>query len=330
MSTIQMPFSTPFEHSLLETSSIRLPSAVPTPRQNSLIAIDDACPIDHICRIPDILSDLVASNSISASEQITEALRLLEDDRSSQNPVTSLPDGPSKIEGIFKDRDLSLSEEPDYEQSLEDLDASDLFPNFEQTIEDLGLGLGPEVDPHADQSDSEEIEELLSDPINAPQARYLRSLRLRGERRYSTGTDKTDVQKLFDPVRRHQKQSSDSSSMFVRGMKSATISVATSFAGKSRRTGISSSRLQDRSSNAERQSEDCSFVELEVRNRQIVRRRIIDELIATERGYLADIKFLLTVCPLFHHHLVAGEIVVVDDQTLKTITNTSLRSTQPS
>jgi hypothetical protein len=85
-------------------------------------------------------------------------------------------------------------------------------------------------------------------------------------------------------------------------MKSATISLA------SFKRAAASHQRTDRSSkasNAPRQSEDSSFlaraiiVDQAVTQRQIHRRRIIEEIISTEEGYLADIRFLMNVYVTF-------------------------------
>lgn len=99
----------------------------------------------------------------------------------------------------------------------------------------------------------------------------------------------------------HKKSSSGSSSFgFVTAMKSASISLASfSVAPRSRRTGISSHHNRaDRSSKTSyvaRLSEDGSFIDQAVTNRLLQRRRILEEIIGTEEGYVADIRFLMNV-----------------------------------
>ncbi|KAJ4297152.1 hypothetical protein N0V88_004070 [Collariella sp. IMI 366227] len=106
----------------------------------------------------------------------------------------------------------------------------------------------------------------------------------------------------------HRGSSSGSSLRFVTGVKSASISLngASTFA-LSRRTTVRSSRDQrtDRSSRASvsgaRVSEDGSYVERQapldpaVVERSLQRRRILEELISTEEGYIGDVRFLMNV-----------------------------------
>lgn len=105
---------------------------------------------------------------------------------------------------------------------------------------------------------------------------------------------------------RHQKSLSESSSGFVTAVKSASISLASfSVAPPSKRTGVSSRQnktdVSSRASNAGRQSEDNSFiarsavVDQGVTNRLLQRRHVLEELIATEENYVADVKFLQNV-----------------------------------
>lgn len=105
---------------------------------------------------------------------------------------------------------------------------------------------------------------------------------------------------------RHKKSSSGSSSAFVTAVKSASISLASfSIAPRSKKTGASPRRRwTDRSSKASnigRHSEDSSYIsrgiviDQAVTARLIQRRRIIEEIIATEESYLADMKFLMNV-----------------------------------
>jgi hypothetical protein len=89
----------------------------------------------------------------------------------------------------------------------------------------------------------------------------------------------------------------------VTAVKSASISLASfSVVQRSRRTGVSSRQQRtDRSSNIGRLSEDSSYfaratlIDQAAINRLIQRRRVIEEIINTEEGYVADIKFLMNV-----------------------------------
>lgn len=104
--------------------------------------------------------------------------------------------------------------------------------------------------------------------------------------------------------RRHS--SSVSSFAFVSAAREASMSLAsTSFMDRSRRQTLRSSLAHsrtDRSSRASgcgRQSEDShdrhSQVDLATIERSLNRRRVIEELIRTEEGYIGDVRFLMNV-----------------------------------
>lgn len=107
---------------------------------------------------------------------------------------------------------------------------------------------------------------------------------------------------------KHKKSLSDSSLGFVTAVKSASISLASfGVAPRSRRTGRSS-RYQrtdhgSRASNAgTRLSEEISclakgaVIDEAVNARSVQRRQVLEEIIRTEEGYVADIRFLMNVC----------------------------------
>ena len=109
----------------------------------------------------------------------------------------------------------------------------------------------------------------------------------------------------------YHRPSSDSSFAFVTGTRSATVSLASgSLMGRSRRNTVNTVKSlkgysrTDRSSRASisaRLSEDSHFgdatilLDPAVAERSIHRRRILEELISTEEGYIRDIKFLMNV-----------------------------------
>ena len=107
----------------------------------------------------------------------------------------------------------------------------------------------------------------------------------------------------------HRRSSSESSLAFVTAVKSVSVSLASaSIIGRSRRNTVRSSRAYsrtDRSSRASisgaRHSEDSQFadgstlLDPAVAERAVQRRRILEELISTEEGYIGDIKFLMNV-----------------------------------
>jgi hypothetical protein len=108
----------------------------------------------------------------------------------------------------------------------------------------------------------------------------------------------------------HRHSSSDSSFAFVTAVKSASVGSVTglSLLTRSRQTTIRSSRgpRTDRSSRASvsgpRVSEDSFVPEKQapvdpaVVERALKRRRILEELISTEEGYIGDLRFLMNVC----------------------------------
>ncbi|KAK6842410.1 Dbl homology domain-containing protein [Apiospora arundinis] len=106
---------------------------------------------------------------------------------------------------------------------------------------------------------------------------------------------------------RHRKSSSDSSFGYVTGVRSASISLAGSAMTRSKRNTVRSSRCSrtERSSRASysrtRFSEESTrcertiSVDPAVTERQLQRRRVIEELISTEESYIGDIKFLMNV-----------------------------------
>ncbi len=148
-----------------------------------------------------------------------------------------------------------------------------------------------------------------------PFNKWMRNLQRRAtQRRKTVGGDMSDSlldRSSFDSpgaqrISAHKKSSSGSSFGFVTAIKSASISLASiSVAPRSRKTGVSSRHQRtDRSSKASnvgRLSEDSSYiargiiVDQAVTNRLLHRRRILEEIINTEEGYVADVKFLMNV-----------------------------------
>lgn len=107
-----------------------------------------------------------------------------------------------------------------------------------------------------------------------------------------------------------RRSSSNSSLAFVTAAKTASISlIGTSLFTRSRRTTLLSSRghsRTDRSSRASvsgaRLSEDSTCIDRSfildpvVTERSLQRRRVLEELISTEEGYIGDVRFLINVC----------------------------------
>ncbi|KAI9730455.1 MAG: hypothetical protein M1818_008150 [Claussenomyces sp. TS43310] len=145
--------------------------------------------------------------------------------------------------------------------------------------------------------------------------KWMKSLHRKATHRRKTVTreDGGSETELLSPILRdkeifgHKKSSSGSSFGFVTAVKSASISLASfSVAPQSRRHGNSFSKTRtdcsSRTSNrGARLSEDSSYLsrgaadDIGVTHRSIQRRRVLEEIIDTEEGYVADIKFLMNV-----------------------------------
>ncbi|KAF6840039.1 rho guanyl nucleotide exchange factor [Colletotrichum plurivorum] len=162
----------------------------------------------------------------------------------------------------------------------------------------------------------------LANPDTAPEPhgpfhKWMRNLHRRARQRpRPMNADGSLPWKLLDPAdrsalsrrTRHRRSSSGSSFGFVAAVKSASISLASgSVASRPRghnRRSFAHSRT-DRSSRASftaaRFSEDSCHVEWPVladpmaTERALQRRRILEELISTEEGYIGDIRFLMNV-----------------------------------
>lgn len=145
--------------------------------------------------------------------------------------------------------------------------------------------------------------------------KWMKSLHRRALQRRKTvsgdnrvNTSECESLSLLEDTRfRHKKSSSGSSFGFVTAVKSASISLASvSVAPRSRRHGTSLGHpVTERSSRTSyvgtRLSEDGSFVaravinDVAVMQRSLQRRRVLEEMISTEEGYVSDIKFLINV-----------------------------------
>lgn len=195
--------------------------------------------------------------------------------------------------------------------------SEDSKPSSASSVEEpcpcsFGESYQPEYIPLPDDTDTEEsykdaLSRLSSD--NASQiitaqparrfSRWMSSLRRRTMQRHILGLDSPPF--LVDlngrPQILHQDSSSGSSFGFVTGVKSATVSISsTAFArsaGRSVRTplGRSSEESMGRGTPVDRFSIE----------RALRRRRILEELIQTEEGYIRDVRLLMNVCfpPIF-------------------------------
>lgn len=155
--------------------------------------------------------------------------------------------------------------------------------------------------------------------IDVPFHKWMKTLRRRAARRYTTAMDEVrfDFPDLDDCPQTtnglghlHRRMSSSGSSMgFVEAVKTASVSLASgSIFARSRRNSMRSSRTRtqtDRSSRASTSSNRCSedsagldkprFLDKAAVERSLQRRRILEELISTEEGYIGDVRFLMNV-----------------------------------
>lgn len=167
-------------------------------------------------------------------------------------------------------------------------------------------------------------EELDEAPTDAPFHKWMRRLRRRaGRRQYTSSIDETLhrsasmgalCQEASKTTSHHRQSSSGSSFGFVEAVKTASVSLASgSVFNRSRRNSLRSSRTQahtDRSSRASLSSHRCSedsngldkprVLDKAAVERSLQRRRILEELISTEEGYIGDVRFLMNVR---HSHL---------------------------
>lgn len=151
-----------------------------------------------------------------------------------------------------------------------------------------------------------------------PFHRWMRTLRRRGLGQPVPVTDDDLVPRPFSanglPGRlngggHHRQSSSGSSFGFVETVKTASASLASgSIFARSRRTSMRSSRSKthtDLSSRASMSSNRCSedsagldkpqVLDRATVERSLQRRRILEELISTEEGYIGDVRFLMNV-----------------------------------
>jgi hypothetical protein len=237
-------------------------------------------------------------------------------------PLSSSDSAPDKDESspeIFKNGDL------DGKHGSPVTTESDAPWNTIENIAAIGLSLNAECSP---QKLSSSIERFTLDDDNGknmetsthiPHYRFhkwIKTLQKKAVQRRRTMSGSQDnvalERDLLCPqegpgASRHKKSLSGSSLGFVTAVKSASISLASfSVDPRSRRTGISSRHQRtDHSSRASnvgvRLSEDSSYLAKGVvmdeatNARSIQRRQVLEEIISTEEGYIADVKFLMNV-----------------------------------
>lgn len=161
-------------------------------------------------------------------------------------------------------------------------------------------------------------EEVAAKPPCTQFHRWMRTLRRRaGRHRHAVTGDgmlfaSASVDSLHQEAKEkgHHRQSSSGSSFgFVEAVKTASVSLASASAfARSRRNSMRSSRAHahtDRSSRASLSSHRCSedscgldkpqTLDKAAVERSLQRRRILEELITTEEGYIGDVRFLMNV-----------------------------------
>lgn len=179
----------------------------------------------------------------------------------------------------------------------------------------------PETRPERYASlDKDEMsrEEAVAEMNHTPFHKWMRTLRRRAGRRQCASTiDDTlrqtapadGLRSLSNRASHHRQSSSGSSFGFVEAVRTASVSLASgSVFSRSRRNSASSSRTQthtDCSSRASisrnRYSEESAgldkpqVLDKAAVERSLQRRRILEELISTEEGYIGDVRFLMNV-----------------------------------
>lgn len=177
----------------------------------------------------------------------------------------------------------------------------------------------PQCPPSVNQNDSIHKEAAVEpQPTYKPFHKWMRTLRRRAGRRQHGNTideilfqsTSVDAPRPKAPNTSHRRDSSSGSSFgFVEAVKTASASLASgSVFARSRRNSMRSSQTHthtDRSSRAsissKRYSEDSGgldrpqILDKDAVERSLQRRRILEELISTEEGYIGDVRFLMNV-----------------------------------
>lgn len=172
--------------------------------------------------------------------------------------------------------------------------------------------------PFSLDNDESDCEELDNQEGHSPFHKWMRTLRRRAHHRRHTITADGPVPTPFsvdgvhdksNRASRHSQSSSGSSFAFVEAVKTASVSLASgSIFARSRRNSMRSTRTKthtDRSSRASMSSNRCSedstcldkpqVMDKAAVERSLQRRRILEELISTEEGYISDVRFLMNV-----------------------------------
>lgn len=193
------------------------------------------------------------------------------------------------------------------------LDASD-------PLKSLSSESRPESRSSLEQDDTicTEAAAAVAEPPHAQFHKWMRTLRRRaGRQQHAVTTDDmlsapNSVDGSYQEAKKashHRLSSSGSSFGFVEAVKTASVSLASaSVFARSRRSSMRSSRAHthtERSSRASISSHRCSedscgldkpqLLDKAAVERSMQRRRILEELISTEEGYIGDVRFLMNV-----------------------------------
>ncbi|KAK1986529.1 RhoGEF domain-containing protein [Colletotrichum cereale] len=238
--------------------------------------------------------------------------------------ATSSPPSPrsqhdsTNSENVFENVDLSSGLDGLHIDGVEVWDTLSSMTAFglEPNNGDCYLVPFPQISV-GDSDDALEFSDSDMPPKRGPFHRWMRNLHRRAKQRpQPMNADSVLPWKLLDSAdrsalsrrTRHRRSSSGSSFGFVAAMKSASVSLASGSSvtrprGNSRRS-LAYSKT-DRSSRASftaaRISEDSCQAERPAKTdplateRALQRRRILEELISTEEGYIGDIRFLMNV-----------------------------------
>lgn len=191
------------------------------------------------------------------------------------------------------------------------LDAAD-SPDFPMPISRRESLSSLEQDDAAEQ-------ESIAGPGPTQFHKWMKTLRRRAGRRQNTVmmdgvlSTSASLDSLRNATKKkagHHRQSSSGSSFgFVEAVKTASVSLASvSVFARSRRSSLRSSRAHthtDRSSRASMSGNRCSedscgldkpqVLDKAAVERSLQRRRVLEELISTEEGYIGDVRFLMNV-----------------------------------
>ncbi|KAL5085339.1 hypothetical protein Trisim1_010672 [Trichoderma cf. simile WF8] len=203
-------------------------------------------------------------------------------------------------------------------------DPQDMDAELQTIVETTTMDITAEVPQIIiDQSPTPEIESENLEQLKSqgPFHKWMRTIHRRAQHRHTRSDESFgSLRPPFDPDvhsrtahwrRTHHRQSSSGSSFaFVSAVRSASASLASasvSVVARSRRNvprsqGFSTTERSSRASiSGPRASEDSglqenqSLANLAAMERSLQRRRVLEELISTEEGYIGDIRFLMNV-----------------------------------